>query len=59
MRDYEREIDEDARREAIDERRRRRRCECGLDGYPGRCPGAESCPYAGRHSEEDEGGDDE
>jgi hypothetical protein len=52
-----REIDEDERRDAIEERRRRRRawqCACGLDGYPGTCPGAAHCPYADR-DDEDEG----
>lgn len=22
-------------------------CACGLDGYPGSCPGSASCPYSG------------
>ena len=42
-----REIDEDERREAIDERRRRAwasRCQCG--DIPGYCPGPASCPLA-------------
>ncbi len=41
-----REIDEDERREAIDERRRRAwlsHCQCGGD-MPGRCPGPANCP---------------
>lgn len=51
-----REPDEDERREAIDQRRARRSaisCPCGLDGYPGRCPGAENCPFRGYHDEEE------
>ena len=43
-----REIDEDDRREAIDQRRRHawsRHCQCG-DDLPGYCPGPENCPYA-------------
>ena len=42
----EREIDEDLRREAIDERRRyiaATRCHCPGD-MPGTCPGPASCP---------------
>lgn len=44
----EREVDEDARRDAIDERRARARasrCQCG-DNLPGYCPGPMSCPYS-------------
>ncbi len=44
----EREIDEDLRREAIDERRARNRatrCQCGND-LPGHCPGPMFCPYS-------------
>jgi len=40
--------DDDARREAIDERRalsRATRCQCG-DDLPGRCPGPQNCPYS-------------
>lgn len=43
------EDDEDYRREAIDERRRRiraTRCVCG-DDLPGVCPGPLCCPYSG------------
>ncbi len=50
----EREIDEDERREAIDQRRARVRatqCQCGND-LPGHCPGPLFCPYA--NGEEDE-----
>lgn len=46
----EREHDEDERREAIDQRRAMRGhgCACGLDGFPGFCPGRDACPYADR-----------
>jgi hypothetical protein len=55
-------IDEDLRREAIDERRARSRatrCQCG-DDLPGRCPGPASCPYSDFHTavEEAEDADD-
>lgn len=41
----EREIDEDLRRETIDQRRAlaRQRCQCD-DDMPGRCPGPANCP---------------
>ena len=42
------EDDEDLRREAIDERRVRRRatrCQCG-DDLPGFCTGPANCPYS-------------
>jgi hypothetical protein len=44
-----REIDEDERREAIDQRRARRRqgCLCGYPDWPGQCPGAAYCPVHG------------
>jgi hypothetical protein len=32
--------------ELAEQRKSRRGCACGLDGYPGHCPGAENCPYA-------------
>ncbi|MGU9981499.1 hypothetical protein ACJ4V0_15800 [Phreatobacter sp. HK31-P] len=53
-----REIDDDERRDAIDERRalaRSRVCQCGPD-MPGRCPGPRSCPYSdySEEAEEDE-----
>ncbi|MFC3227370.1 hypothetical protein ACFOGJ_09025 [Marinibaculum pumilum] len=47
---YEREIDEDERREAIDFRRamsRRRSCLCGYPDWPGQCPGPAFCPVHG------------
>lgn len=40
-------VDEDARRDAIDERRaflRATRCRCE-PGMPGHCPGPAACPY--------------
>jgi hypothetical protein len=46
----EREVDDDERREAIDQRRARRRgsgCLCGWPDLPGRCPGAANCPMHG------------
>jgi 3-mercaptopyruvate sulfurtransferase SseA len=54
---FEREVDEDERREAIEQRRAQRRansCWCGLDGFPGHCPGAANCPYSGFHDKEEE-----
>jgi len=42
-----REIDEDERREAIEERReqsRRYGCACGYPDWPGTCPGTANCP---------------
>lgn len=43
------EVDEDDRREAIDQRRARRRagCLCGYPDWPGHCPGPENCPVHG------------
>ena len=52
----EREIDEDLRWVAIEERRawrRATRCVCG-DDLPGQCPGPLRCPYSGVESEDDE-----
>lgn len=52
-----REPDEDERRDAIDDRRRRAwhaRCQCG-DDLPGHCPGPASCPYATEMEGEGEG----
>lgn len=43
-----REIDEDERREAIDERRARfSGCKCGNPDWPGSCPGWRNCPVHG------------
>lgn len=43
-----REIDENDRREAIDQRRARRvGCLCGYPDWPGHCPGPASCPVHG------------
>ena len=45
-----REIDEDDRREAIDQRRASRRgttCLCGNPDWPGSCPGPDNCPVHG------------
>lgn len=48
---FEREIDEDDRREAIDARRARRRtgCLCGYPDWPGQCPGPANCPVHGEN----------
>ncbi len=51
-----REIDEDDRREAIDERRaylRRTRCQCPGE-MPGRCPGPSFCPMVGPEEDDDD-----
>ena len=56
-----REIDEDDRREAIDERRRylrATRCQCG-DDMPGRCPGPAYCPMCEVDPPEDDEQDQE
>jgi hypothetical protein len=37
-------------------RRKHRGCACGLDGYPGTCPGRDRCPY---NDEYDESGEEE
>lgn len=54
--------DEDARRDAIDERRARRggRCVCDPSGrnMPGVCPGPDRCPYSGHGDDEEEGEDE-
>jgi hypothetical protein len=48
--------DEDLRREAIDERRRRRWRGCLCPGdMPGFCPGAEQCPLHGETMEDEDG----
>lgn len=42
-----REIDEDERREAMEDRRNGRRasmCLCGYPDWPGNCPGPANCP---------------
>ena len=46
---FEREVDEDDRREAMRQRRMRRRtfCLCGYPDWPGQCPGPERCPVHG------------
>jgi hypothetical protein len=36
------------------EERKPRGCWCGLDGYPGRCPGPSNCPYSGYHDTDEE-----
>lgn len=49
-----REIDEDERREAMEERRNRRRgssCLCGRPDWPGQCPGPDNCPVHGEDEE--------
>lgn len=49
-----REIDEDERREAIDERRNSRtHCKCGYPDWPGQCPGWQNCPVYGETEDED------
>jgi hypothetical protein len=56
--------DEDARRDAIDERRARHasRCVCNPKGdWPGTCPGPSACPYSGRRADDepdDDGAED-
>lgn len=50
-----REPDEDDRREAIAERRRRRwymTCKCGYPDWPGQCPGPDNCPVHGEQPPE-------
>jgi hypothetical protein len=50
--DYDDDRYEDARRDAIDERRARfNGCKCGNPDMPGYCPGWRSCPM---HGETDE-----
>lgn len=52
-----REVDEDDRREAMMERRARRRarsCLCGYPDWPGQCPGAAQCPVHGEDLSEGE-----
>jgi hypothetical protein len=50
-----REIDEDERREAIDERRARfTGCKCGNPDWPGSCPGWRNCPVHGENESNDE-----
>ena len=51
-----REPDEDDRREAYMERRRRRflGCLCGYPDMPGQCPGAHACPMHGEDLSEGE-----
>lgn len=52
-----REIDEDERREAIDEQRRylrATRCRCGGD-MPGYCPGPSACPMCADDRDEETG----
>ena len=42
-----REVDDDDRREALDQRRSRMRlfgCACGYPDWPGQCPGTANCP---------------
>jgi len=51
-----REVDEDERREAIDERRaylRATRCRCGGD-MPGHCPGPAFCPMCDDDDKEED-----
>ena len=41
--------------EELAEQRRARKlnsCWCGLDGFPGHCPGPQHCPYSGFHDED-------
>ena len=40
-------VDEDARMDAIDERRSRIHCKCGYPDWPGQCPGWRQCPVHG------------
>jgi hypothetical protein len=50
-----REIDEDERRETIDQRRANYRgCKCGNPDWPGQCPGWRNCPVHSENSNEDE-----
>lgn len=50
-----REIDEDERREAIDERRARfNGCKCGNPDWPGSCPGWRNCPVHGETETDDD-----
>jgi len=47
------EPDYDDYRDAVDERRRRRRgCLCGYPDWPGQCPGPENCPVHGENLSE-------
>lgn len=59
MSEFERDIDDDARRDAIDERRaflRATRCRCSGD-MPGRCPGPMYCPMCQPDEPEDARGE--
>lgn len=58
---FEREIDEDERRDAIDARRARRRtgCLCGYPDWPGQCPGPANCPVHGEKLSNQESDNDE
>jgi hypothetical protein len=48
------EIDEDLRREAIDERRARfNDCKCSYPDLPGSCPGWRNCPMYQEDAEDD------
>ena len=45
-------IDEDARRDAIDERRAAfNGCKCGYPDWPGQCPGWRNCPVHGEQED--------
>ena len=50
-----REIDDDDRREAWEQRRARRNrgCLCGYPDWPGQCPGAANCPVLGEDLSDD------
>lgn len=51
-----RDEDDDARRDAIDERRamlREMRCQCGND-MPGWCPGPRFCPHSDYNREDED-----
>lgn len=53
--DWNEDRDEDARREAIDERLRSPRgCLCGYPDWPDRCPGPAACPVHGQEYGDEE-----
>lgn len=56
MSDYDEDREEEARRDAIDERRARRTgCACFAPGEaPGMCPGQSNCPLCDTNEGEDE-----
>jgi hypothetical protein len=51
-RDFDDDRDEDARRDAIDDRRQRfNGCKCGHPDMPGYCPGWRACPMCAQPDE--------